>query len=118
VDDTETSLLQFSETDMTMLTNEQFNRALEIYQEFGPRRRIPIHQRWQEAFPQAAPDEMKDWERAFRDIEKFAHSVAEQVRDHGLDERAAAEQISEQFPRLTPDRVATTYNQARYIAMM
>ena len=100
------------------LTDDEFNKALEIFQEFGPRMRIPIHQRWREVFPEVATDDMRQWEAAFRELEDFAYQVAVQVRDHGLDEGTAAQRIAERYPRLTPKRVATIYNQARYVAMM
>jgi hypothetical protein len=99
------------------LNDEQFNKALEIFQEFGPRMRIPVHQRWQEAFPDVAPNDMPEWETIFGEIEEFAYGVAEQVRDNGLDEGIAVHRIAERFPRLSDDRVKHTYNQARYFAM-
>lgn len=100
------------------LTDEQFNRALEIFQQFGPLRRISVQERWREAFPDAGPEDMREWETSFGEVESFAYGVAEQVRDHGLEEDLARRQIAEQFPRLSRDRVAHTYNQARYFAMM
>jgi hypothetical protein len=99
------------------LTNEQFNKALEIFQESGPRRRTPVHERWAKVFRDATPDDFREWERACREIEDFAYGVAEQVRDHGLDKDKAIHQISERFPRLSRDRVGHTYSQAMYFSM-
>jgi hypothetical protein len=99
------------------LSDDQFNKAFEIFQEFGLRRRIPIYQRWQQAFPEAGLDDMCDWEKEFKDIEGFAYGTAEKVRDDGLDEPSAMHQIALRFPQLSADRVLTTYNQARYFAM-
>jgi hypothetical protein len=75
------------------LSDDQFNKAFEIFQEFGLRRRLPIYQRWQEAFPEAGLDDMRDWEKEFKDIEGFAHETAEKVRDDGLDEPSAMHQV-------------------------
>jgi hypothetical protein len=93
-----------------------YNKALEIFQQFGPRHLVPIHQRWLEEFPHAGRDDMHGWEKLFRGVEEFAYDVAEQVRDNPLDEHTAVSQISERFPRLSCDRAAT-YNQARYFSM-
>jgi len=100
------------------LFDDRFNHALEIFQEFGPRRRIPVQERWREAFPEAAARDFVEWERAFREIEAFAYDLAVQVRDQGLGESAAVRRIAEQFPRMSRERVMKTFSQARYFAMM
>ena len=99
------------------LTDDQFNKALEIFQEFGPNRRIPVQQRWAEVFRAATSEDFQEWQSAFRDIEAFALRVALQVRDNLLDEDSAIRQVSEQFPRLSRDRVGHTYSQAMYFSL-
>jgi hypothetical protein len=99
------------------LTNDEFNRVLEIFQEFGTRRRIPVHQRWAEAFPKATEADLREWETFCRQIEEFALGVAEQVRDGALVKDAAIQQISERFSRLNHDRLGHTYSQALYFSM-
>jgi len=99
------------------LFDDRFNHALEIFQEFGPRRRIPVQERWREAFPEAAARDLVEWERAFREIEAFAYDLAVQIRDQGLSEDAAQRRIAEQFPRLSRERVVRTLSQAHYFAM-
>jgi hypothetical protein len=38
-------------------TDEEFDRALAKFQEFGPARRIPVEQRWRDALRDVDPDE-------------------------------------------------------------
>jgi len=102
--------------DMT-LTDKQFNAALEMFQEFGPRRRIPVQERWAEAFPDATAEDFGAWQVACREIEDYAYGVAEQVRDERLDEHTAVRQISERFPRLSRERVEHTFSQAMYFSI-
>jgi ribosomal 50S subunit-associated protein YjgA (DUF615 family) len=99
------------------LTDDQFNKALEIFQEFGPRRRIPVQKRWSEVFRTATIEDFEEWQLVFRDIEAFALKAALQVRDRLLDGDSAIRQISERFPRLSRDRVSHTYSQAVYFSM-
>jgi len=99
------------------LTDDQFNNALEIFQEFGPRRRIPVHERWSEVFRTATVEDFQEWESACREIEAFALGVALQVRDRVLEKDTAIRQLSERFPRLSRDRVGHTYSQAMYFSM-
>jgi len=99
------------------LTNEQFNKVLEIFQEFGPRRRIPVHERWAESFRGASVEDFQAWESACRDIEVFALRVAVQVRDNLVDKDTAIRQISERFPRLSSSSIARTYSQAMYFSL-
>jgi hypothetical protein len=99
------------------ISDDQFNKALEIFQEFGPRRRIPVHRRWAEVFPTATDEDFQEWQSRCRDIEAFALRVALQVRDKHLDKDSAIRQISEQFPSLSRDRVGHTYSQAMYFSL-
>jgi hypothetical protein len=99
------------------LTDDQFNKALEIFQEFGPRRRIPVQKRWAEVFSTATVEDFEEWQLVFRDIEAFALKAALQVRDRLLDGDSAIRQIAERFPRLSRDRVSHTYSQAVYFSM-
>ena len=100
------------------LTDRQANRMLAIFHEFGPRRRIPVRERWAQVFPDATPDDMQEWETHCEEIEHFAYGLAERVRDEGLDEDVARAQISERVPHLSHESVAETYNKARYYAVM
>src|SRR5450759_2049925 len=98
------------------LTNDQLNKVLEVFQEFGPRRRIPVHKRWAEIFHTATDEDFQEWQSECRDIEAFALRVALQVRDNHLDKDTAIRQILERFPYLSSDRVGHTYSQALYFS--
>jgi hypothetical protein len=98
------------------LFDDQFNRALEIYQESGPRRRIAVQTRWKQAFPDAQTTDLIEWERAFREIERFAYDLAVQVLNKELSEDSARRRIAEQFPQLSRARAMTAFGQASYSA--
>jgi len=93
----------------------QFNEILGIFQEFGPRRKIPILQRWSEAFPNATPADFGEWRLKCEEIVAFAYEVA---REFGpdLQNDIAGEKIQTRFPHLNRDRISATWNQARYFA--
>ena len=99
------------------LSDAEFNKALEIFQEFGPRRCVPVRERWTEAFPNATREDFAEWEALCREIEHFAYGLAEQVLDSRLEQGCAIRQIGEKFPRSSRDRVAHTYSQPMYLAM-
>jgi len=99
------------------LTDDQFNKALDIFQEFGPRWCIPVHERWAEIFRAATSEDFQTWPFARRDIEAFALSSALQVRYNLLDKDSAICQIAGQFPRLSRERVGHTYSRAMYFSL-
>jgi hypothetical protein len=99
------------------ISDDQFNEALEIFQEFGPRRGIPILQRWSEIFPSATSEDFQEWQSRCREVEAFALRIALLVRDNRLDKDSAIRQISERFPSLSRDRVGHTYSQAMYFSL-
>jgi hypothetical protein len=99
------------------LTHQQFNRVLEVFQEFGPRRRLTYAERWSEDFPAMTNDDARRWEELCREIEAFAYSIAERVRDGELDQKVASGMIAERYPHLNKDRVGHTFSQAMYFSM-
>jgi hypothetical protein len=99
------------------ISDDQFNKVLEIFQEFGPRRRIPIQQCWSEIFPSATVEDFQAWQARCREIEAFALRIALQVRGNRLDKDSAIRQIFEQFPGLSRDRIGHTYSQAMYFSL-
>lgn len=99
------------------LNEQQLDQALEIFQDFGPRRAIPLHGRWAKVFPEATEADMKEWQVYCREIENFAFLLAEQVYDKRIDQSAVKVKVSERFPQLTPARVGQTVSQAMYFAM-
>lgn len=98
-----------------VLPDAQLSDIFRIFQEFGPRRRIPISERWSEAFPNATADEMREWRSRCEEIEAFAYALA---REFGPDLRndLAFQKIQTQFPQLHQDQVSAAWNQARYFA--
>ena len=95
----------------------KFNQALAEFQAFGPRRRIPIEDRWRELLPDIEPAAFDELEERCRNIEAFALGLAEQASNQKLSQEVARKQIEEKFPYLTPDSVSHTWSQAMYYSM-
>ena len=108
------SLPLFPERAKMNVTSEQFDRAFAEFQQFGPRRRIPIEERWREILPEVVPDEFLRLKAKCKEIESFAFSLAEQVRDDKMTDSAAKEQLAQKYPVLKPPRLNHTWSQAMY----
>lgn len=67
-------------------------------EQFGPRRRIPIEERWREILPEIAPSELSELKAECKAIEAFALSLAEQVRDKKMADGIAKERLSQKYP--------------------
>ncbi len=99
------------------ITDEQFDRAFAELQEFGPRRGIPVEQRWRESLRDVDPNEFPAIRARCDEIENFALILAEQVRDQQMIDEAARQQLAQKYPSLTRERLARTWNQAMYFSM-
>jgi len=95
---------------------ENFNKAFAEFQLFGPRRRVPIEQRWREILPSVDPLEFAALEAKCKEIEAFALGLAEQVRDKTMSDKAAQTQLAQQFPILNQERLDHTWSQAMYFS--
>jgi hypothetical protein len=98
-------------------TDEQFNRAFAEFQEFGPRRRIPVEERWRDDLRDIDPGDFEALKARCQQIESFAVGLAERVRDGQMKDDAARHQLSETYPSLTRERLARTWSQAMYFSM-
>lgn len=96
------------------ITPEQFDKAFAEFQQFGPRRRIPIEERWREILPEVAPTELSGLKAECKEIEAFALSLAEQVRDKKTSDSAAKQQLAQKYPFLKQERLDHTWSQAMY----
>lgn len=97
-------------------TAEQFDKAFAELQEFGPRRRISIEQRWRETLPEIDPQEFTVLRSLCKEIEDFAYDLAVQIWDKKLSDELARKQLAQKFPSLTPERLSRTWSQAMYFA--
>jgi len=93
---------------------EVFNKVLAEFQSFGPRRRIPIRERWKELLPKLGVLELDALEKQCKIIEVFALELAEQVRNNSISESSAQKQIKNSFSMLDQERLEQTWNQAMY----
>ena len=50
-------------------TKEQFEKAFAEFQAFGPRRRVPIEERWREVLPDIDPSEFASLQAQCQEIE-------------------------------------------------
>lgn len=98
------------------VTAQQLDKAFEEFQQFGPRRRIPVEERWREILPDVSPTEYPGLLAQCKDIETVALSLAEQVRNSKLDDLAARQMLTQRFPSLTQARQDHTWSQAMYFA--
>lgn len=92
------------------------DRALQIFQQFGPDRAIPIQKRWRDAFPNVPTEQLLEWETIFRELEHFAYGLGEQVLNGDIGSREASAMISKRFPQLSWEHVDHTLSQAVYYA--
>ena len=98
-------------------TDEQFDRAFAEFQEFGPRRRIPVERRWRDDLRDVHPDDFEALKARCQEIESFAVGLAERVRDGQMKDDAARRQLAGAYPSLTGERLARTWSQAMYFSM-
>ena len=98
------------------ITPEQFDKAFAEFQQFGPRRRIPIEERWREILPAIAPVEFPTLQAQCEEIEAFALTLAERVRDKSLADAAAKKQLQQKYSFLRQARVDHTWSQAMYFS--
>lgn len=96
------------------VTPEQFDKAFAEFQQFGPRRRIPIEERWLEILPEVDSAKFPVLQVECKEIEAFALSLAEQVRDKTLADAEAKRQLAKKYPFLKQGRLDHTWSQAMY----
>jgi hypothetical protein len=93
----------------------QFNKAQEIYQEFLKSHGTFAWEHWQEAFPAATQDELREWDGLCTEIQKYSWDMAELVRDDQIGEDSAERLIAARYPRLSPERISAVYDQAMFV---
>ena len=100
-----------------MTEESDIERALAIFQEFGPNRAIPVRKRWRGAFPDATDDEFEEWEAQFREMEHFAYGLGEQIMNGDIGSSEAAAIISKRYPQLGSERINHIISQACYFSL-
>jgi len=101
---------------MAGLSDALFNRAMAIYQAFGPERGIPVEERWSRDLPEIPAKEHRALRRRCEKLEAAAIKLAEKVWSGNLDQDAGRAELARTFPILEPDRLAQTWSQAMYFA--
>ena len=98
-------------------TKEQFEKAFAEFQAFGPRRRVPIEERWREVLPDIDPSEFASLQAQCQEIESYALGLAEQVREKQITSETGMQQLGQKHPFLTPERLGHTWSQAVYFSL-
>lgn len=96
------------------VTPEQFDQALAEFQPFGPRRRLPIAERWREILPEVDSAKFPGLQVEGKEIEAFALALAEQVGDKRLADAEAKRQLAKKYPLLKQGRSDHPWSQAIY----
>ncbi len=100
-------------------SDPQFDQAFAEWQEFGPRRAIPVEQRWAAMFPAATASDFAEACRRCEKIEAFAYEIVQTThRDvPSPDQSRAIELLLSRYPYLTSERVSRTLSQAVYFSI-
>lgn len=102
---------------MDIIDLEDFDKAFAEFQIFGPRRRIPIQDRWREVLPNVDTAKFDALKAQCNEIEASALNLAEQVRDSQIPDTIAVRQIEKEYPFLTRERLGHTWSQALYFSL-
>ncbi len=91
-----------------------FDRALEVWQAFGPERGRPVKQRWAESVPDLAPADYEQMAARCTAAQSAADDLANDVRGEKLSFESACTRLGSRFPDLSAERCSRTLNQAMY----
>ena len=98
------------------ITPEQFGKAFEEFQKFGPHRRIPVQERWREILPEISSSQSTELLALCEGIEAFALILAEQVRDEKLSDENARKRLAQKYPFLNHRQSDHAWSQALYFS--
>lgn len=98
------------------LREDEFERALAEFQQFGPRRGIPIEDRWCEILPGLPSTQLQMLLAVCKEIESYAYHVAQEVVYGNLADQVASKQLADRFPFLTDVQVRRALSRACYFA--
>ncbi len=93
-----------------------FDRAFGVWQAFGPEMRRPVEARWAESLPDLDPADYAAVAARIRAAEAVALDLAAAMIGGRLAEDEGRRRLRDAFPDLTDERLARTWNQARYFA--
>jgi len=96
--------------------DEDFNRGLAAYLQWGPARATPIEQRLAKMLPHLAKPAVARLLRAYGEIESAAHRCVIDQLETRKPEDAGRQAVADLDPRLSADNAATLYTQARISA--
>ena len=99
-----------------MTGQSDIERALTIFQEFGPNRAIPVRKRWRDAFPGATEAEFEEWDTQFREMEDFAYGLGEQAMNGDIGSSEAAAVIAKRYPLFGSERIDRILSQPGYFS--
>ena len=94
-----------------------FDRAFEVWQEFGLERGRPVEQRWAERVPKLAPAQYRAVSERCQAVERRALELAERYLAGEIAQAEAVDCLALDFPELTEKRVSRAGSQGFYFAM-
>jgi hypothetical protein len=97
-------------------TDAQLNRALAVFQQFGPERATPVEERWSRELPDLPLAAYPALLARCEEIEAAAADLAGRVREGTLGQDAGKAELGRQFPFLDTERLAHTWSQALYFS--
>ena len=102
--------------ELSVVTPEQFERAMEEYGQFGPTASIPIEQRWPAVIPDVDRSKYAALKTQCDEIRWTTADWAEDVRSRRIaDEGILKRMIAARYPFLTPRRRVDVENFAWFV---
>jgi len=91
--------------------------ALHEYQEWGEKLRTPRDVRIAVLLPRRKKEEIREIMATCKAVEDFSWEVATAVRDKGMAQEEAREQIRLRFPFMSSENLSRTFSQAMYYTL-
>ena len=96
--------------------DDNFNRGLSVFIQWGPERARPIEQRLAEALPSHSAAQIAQLIKDYGRIESTANQIVTAMVEARQPEAEARRRVAEIDPRLSADNAAHLFTQARYWA--
>ncbi|MCE5228242.1 hypothetical protein LLG95_01415 [bacterium] len=104
--------------DIPRVPDLRFSKVQQIYQDRVKKADANFRNVcWREVFPDATPEEMREWNCFCEQMDHYSWDLADLARNNMIDEANAKRMLAAHFPMLTDERIDALYNQAMYETM-
>lgn len=103
--------------DGAVVNAEKYERALTEFIQFGPRRGLPVEDRWREVLPEVAPSEFPALKAWCGGVEAVALDLAGEARRERISGEGAVDALARRYPTLSRSLLGRVWNQAMYFSM-